>query len=145
MVSPLHKHSFDKDLSAHNQDEITATTTAAATHSASALPSTATAEGETESEMRLYLDKLKEIVPKCPKHRKVSRLELIQHVIDYICDLQQALEERAGLRGADLHFLAQQQLHSPAEVFHKTLAQRQPLGVLPLPDNTPLLRVCIIL
>lgn len=144
MVSPLRKHSFDKDLSTHNQDEITPTSTSAVTLTASALPSTTTAEGDTEAEIRLYLDKLKEIVPKCPKHRKVSRLELIQHVIDYICDLQQALEERAGLRGADLHFLAQQQLHPSTDSYHKALTQRQPLGVLPLPENTPLLRVRIL-
>ncbi|XP_071538965.1 uncharacterized protein [Panulirus ornatus] len=53
---------------------------------------------EVEAEMRLYLDKLREIVPHIPKNRKVTRLELIQHVIDYICDLQHALEDHPGLR-----------------------------------------------
>lgn len=48
--------------------------------------------------MRLYLDKLREIVPHIPKNRKVTRLELIQHVIDYICDLQHALEDHPGLK-----------------------------------------------
>lgn len=53
---------------------------------------------EVEAEMRLYLDKLREIVPHIPKNRKVTRLELIQHVIDYICDLQHALEDHPGLK-----------------------------------------------
>lgn len=48
--------------------------------------------------MRHYLDKLREIVPHIPKNRKVTRLELIQHVIDYICDLQHALEDHPGLK-----------------------------------------------
>ncbi|ROT68554.1 hypothetical protein C7M84_013286 [Penaeus vannamei] len=51
-----------------------------------------------EAEMRLYLDKLREIVPHIPRNRKVTRLELIQHVIDYICDLQHALEDHPGLK-----------------------------------------------
>ncbi|XP_045621094.1 uncharacterized protein [Procambarus clarkii] len=111
---------------------------------------------EVEAEMRLYLDKLREIVPHIPKNRKVTRLELIQHVIDYICDLQHALEDHPGLKdepGARFltpptspHHL-QQQLqqhlqHTPPHVLpHPTASHllsplsplgssRQPLGVL---------------
>lgn len=47
---------------------------------------------ENAAEMRLYLDKLKDLVPLCPKNRKVTKLELIQHVIDYISDLQDTLQ-----------------------------------------------------
>lgn len=47
---------------------------------------------ENTAEMRRYLDKLKDLVPMCPKNRKVSKLELIQHVIDYIGDLQDTLQ-----------------------------------------------------
>lgn len=47
---------------------------------------------ENTAEMRHYLDKLKDLVPMCPKNRKVSKLELIQHVIDYIGDLQDTLQ-----------------------------------------------------
>merc|ERR1712071_257606 len=43
-------------------------------------------------EMQLYLSKLKELVPNMPKDRKVSKVEVINNVIDYICDLQMALD-----------------------------------------------------
>jgi len=45
-----------------------------------------------KAQMRLYLDTLKAMVPQCPKNRKVSRQELIEHVIDYISDLQDTLQ-----------------------------------------------------
>ncbi|OTF78175.1 hypothetical protein BLA29_006627 [Euroglyphus maynei] len=44
-------------------------------------------------EMQSLLDKLKQLVPGIPKHRRCSKLEIIQHVIDYIFDLQTALEQ----------------------------------------------------
>nr|ADW95346.1 Id [Paracentrotus lividus] len=37
-------------------------------------------------------EKLKQLVPTIPKNRKVTRVEILQHVIDYIQDLQTALE-----------------------------------------------------
>lgn len=43
-------------------------------------------------EMQVYFSKLKELVPFMPRNRKLSKLEIIQYVIDYICDLQLALE-----------------------------------------------------
>ncbi|KAI2805776.1 hypothetical protein RDWZM_008948 [Blomia tropicalis] len=43
-------------------------------------------------EMQSLLSKLKQLVPGIPKRRKMSKLEIIQHVIDYIFDLQVALE-----------------------------------------------------
>ncbi|KAK9502601.1 hypothetical protein O3M35_011341 [Rhynocoris fuscipes] len=43
-------------------------------------------------EVQMYLSKLKELVPFMPKNRRLSKLEVIQYVIDYICELQEALE-----------------------------------------------------
>ncbi|XP_069937514.1 DNA-binding protein inhibitor ID-2-like [Cherax quadricarinatus] len=42
-------------------------------------------------EIREYLDKLRQLVPACPKAGKLSRLAVIQHVIDYIVELQDTL------------------------------------------------------
>ncbi|MGH0130336.1 UNVERIFIED_CONTAM: hypothetical protein FKN15_048675 [Acipenser sinensis] len=36
--------------------------------------------------------RLKRLVPTIPRDKKVSRVEILQHVIDYILDLQFALE-----------------------------------------------------
>lgn len=52
-------------------------------------------ETGTHNTMRAYLDKLRDLVPHCPKNRNVSKLELIQHVIDYINDLQETLQNSA--------------------------------------------------
>lgn len=46
------------------------------------------------AEMRLYLDKLRELVPGMPRTGKLSRVRLIHSAIDYITDLQEALEAR---------------------------------------------------
>ena len=43
-------------------------------------------------EMKELLSKLQELVPNIPRHKKLSKLEIIQYVIDYIFDLQTALE-----------------------------------------------------
>ena len=43
-------------------------------------------------EMQSLLAKLKELVPNMPRNKKLSKLEIIQNVIDYIFDLQLALE-----------------------------------------------------
>lgn len=44
--------------------------------------------------MRVYLDKLRELVPGMPRTGKLSRVRLIHSAIDYITDLQEALEAR---------------------------------------------------
>lgn len=59
---------------------------------AAALAAKGSMAPENSVEMRRYLDKLKDLVPLCPKNRKVTKLELIQHVIDYISDLQDTLQ-----------------------------------------------------
>ncbi|XP_069751528.1 DNA-binding protein inhibitor ID-3 [Narcine bancroftii] len=38
--------------------------------------------------------KLIELVPSIPQNRKISKVEILQHVIDYIFDLQIALESQ---------------------------------------------------
>ncbi|KAK7079040.1 DNA-binding protein inhibitor ID-2 [Halocaridina rubra] len=43
------------------------------------------------TQVLMYLDRLQQLVPDCPKDRPISRLELIQSVIDYICDLEDKL------------------------------------------------------
>ncbi|XP_028652734.1 DNA-binding protein inhibitor ID-2a [Erpetoichthys calabaricus] len=45
--------------------------------------------------------KLKELVPSIPPNKKVSKMEILQHVIDYILDLQIALDSHSAI--ASLH------------------------------------------
>jgi DNA-binding protein inhibitor ID len=44
------------------------------------------------AEIQMYISKLKDLVPFMPKNRKLSKLEVIENVIQHICDLQMALE-----------------------------------------------------
>jgi hypothetical protein len=46
---------------------------------------------EENEEIKAYLTKLQELVPFMPKNRKLSKLEVITYVIDYIRDLRQTL------------------------------------------------------
>ncbi|KAK6490091.1 DNA-binding protein inhibitor ID-2-like [Huso huso] len=46
--------------------------------------------------------KLKELVPSIPQNKKVSKMEILQHVIDYILDLQIALDSHSNI-AASLH------------------------------------------
>ena len=46
-----------------------------------------------EGEMAACFLKLKEIVPTVPHGKKISKTQLLQHVIDYICDLEVTLQE----------------------------------------------------
>ncbi|XP_053314818.1 DNA-binding protein inhibitor ID-2 [Spea bombifrons] len=41
--------------------------------------------------------KLKELVPSIPQNKKVSKMEILQHVIDYILDLQMALDSHPSI------------------------------------------------
>ncbi|UYV77033.1 Transposase [Cordylochernes scorpioides] len=50
------------------------------------------AKDVTQEEMHALLSKLKDLVPNMPRNRKLSKLEIIQYVIDYILDLQMALQ-----------------------------------------------------
>lgn len=49
--------------------------------------------------------KLKELVPSIPQNKNVSKMEILQHVIDYILDLQIALDSSVALNS---------RLHHPA-------------------------------
>uniref|UniRef100_A0A8C4R2K3 DNA-binding protein inhibitor ID-4 n=1 Tax=Eptatretus burgeri TaxID=7764 RepID=A0A8C4R2K3_EPTBU len=42
--------------------------------------------------MRSCYTRLRSLVPSIPPHKKLSQVEILQHVIDYILDLQTALE-----------------------------------------------------
>ncbi|XP_051165814.1 protein extra-macrochaetae [Leptopilina boulardi] len=44
-----------------------------------------------------YLTKLQSLVPDMPRKRKLSKLQVIQRVIEYICILQTTLEETSNV------------------------------------------------
>lgn len=84
-------------------------------------------------EIQMYLSKLKELVPFMPKNRRLSKLEVIQYVIDYICDLQYALETHPTVNSAVVQASAaamMRQTSSPTSSAAPASAPRQPLGVL---------------
>lgn len=96
-------------------------------------------------EIQMYLSKLKELVPHMPKNRKVSKLEVIQHVIDYICDLQSELEQNhpASLnRNRRKHARrgptsdASNATSSSSSAATILMQHRQPLGLLASIPNT---------
>jgi len=85
------------------------------------------ADGE-NAEMKMYLSKLKDLVPFMPKNRKLSKLEIIQHVIDYICDLQTELETHPEINNFDAAsalnaVVATQQQHQQQE-YDNEVAER---------------------
>ncbi|KAL7648393.1 UNVERIFIED_CONTAM: hypothetical protein RMT77_000299 [Armadillidium vulgare] len=56
-------------------------------------------KGNESSQLLSYLEHLQEIVPHCPKSRPLSKLQVIQSVIDYIYDLEDILEEADAEEG----------------------------------------------
>lgn len=71
------------------------------------------------AEIQMYLSKLKDLVPFMPKNKKLSKLEVIENVIDYICDLQSALQKTTS--------------NTPKFDFDSSevsIPSRQPLGVV---------------
>nr|XP_057946387.1 DNA-binding protein inhibitor ID-2a [Doryrhamphus excisus] len=66
--------------------------------------------------------KLKELVPSIPQNKNVSKMEILQHVIDYILDLQIALDTNVAL-GTSLHHPSRPGQGAPA-------ASRTPLTTL---------------
>ncbi|XP_069688140.1 protein extra-macrochaetae [Periplaneta americana] len=96
-------------------------------------------------EIQMYLSKLKELVPFMPKNRRLSKLEVIQYVIDYICDLQYALETHPSVATAVGNVttavtttttttaaspVVQRLTNSPTANSGSAVSPRQPLGVL---------------
>ncbi|XP_016894180.1 DNA-binding protein inhibitor ID-2 isoform X3 [Cynoglossus semilaevis] len=67
--------------------------------------------------------KLKELVPSIPQNKNVSKMEILQHVIDYILDLQIALDSSVALSS----------LHHPARPGQQQQQQQQQA-----PSRTPL-------
>ncbi|KAL3275478.1 hypothetical protein HHI36_020238 [Cryptolaemus montrouzieri] len=80
-------------------------------------------------EIQMYLSKLKDLVPFMPKNRKLSKLEVIQYVIDYICDLQSALETHPAVNAFDAAAALSQKKSQTA------VSPRQPLGVRSSPNT----------
>jgi DNA-binding protein inhibitor ID4 len=50
-----------------------------------------------QDDMNQCYSRLKRLVPTIPQDKKVSKVEILQHVIDYILDLQLALETHPSL------------------------------------------------
>lgn len=90
-------------------------------------------------EIREYLDKLRQLVPGCPKAGKLSRLAVIQHVIDYIVELQDTLVHHPANAAAlateqDVARLAHV---DPLLALQRLGAHKYPQGVVPVtPDVT---------
>lgn len=80
-------------------------------------------------EIQMYLSKLKDLVPFMPKNRKLSKLEVIQYVIDYICDLQSALETHPAVSSFDAAAALGQKKSQEA------VSPRQPLGLRASPNR----------
>lgn len=86
-------------------------------------------------EMQELLSKLKDLVPNMPKNKKLSKLEIIQYVIDYIFDLETALESHpsvAVMAGQLASSFQNQRTSAPSSCS----SVRQPLSTLPCPSAT---------
>ncbi|XP_074517522.1 DNA-binding protein inhibitor ID-2a [Sebastes fasciatus] len=71
--------------------------------------------------------KLKELVPSIPQNKNVSKMEILQHVIDYILDLQIALDSSSVALTSSLQ---QQQQHHPVRQQQQAPSSRTPLTTL---------------
>lgn len=88
-------------------------------------------DGE-NAEVQMYISKLKDLVPFMPKNRKLSKLEVIQNVIQYICDLQTALDSSPMMSEFDAAaVIASSKNMIPSELINP----RQPLHVRPSPNT----------
>lgn len=76
-------------------------------------------------EIQACLYKLRDLVPNVPRNKKLSKLEIIQSVIDYIVDLQCALDMDPETIGTQLSAPTSNNNH-----------HRQPLGSIPTTPNT---------
>jgi DNA-binding protein inhibitor ID len=86
-------------------------------------------DGE-NAEIQMYISKLKDLVPFMPKNRKLSKLEVITNVIQYICDLQTALDSDTVVNEFDAAAVLASQNHLLEQV-----SPRQPLHVRPSPNT----------
>ncbi|KAG5680823.1 hypothetical protein PVAND_010306 [Polypedilum vanderplanki] len=86
-------------------------------------------DGE-NAEIQMYISKLKDLVPFMPKNRKLSKLEVIHNVIQYICDLQTALDTHPAVNEFDAAAVLAGQNQMIEQV-----SPRQPLHVRPSPNT----------
>lgn len=82
-----------------------------------------------DEKIQKYLAKLKDLVPLIPKDKRISRLEVIHHVIDYICDLEDMLENHRSVNADAVHSAAAAVMLSSS-----VAAVRQPLGIISTPN-----------
>ena len=75
---------------------------------------TPTSVGDTE--MQACFHKLKQLVPTVPHDRKVSKVALLQHVIDYILDLEVTLDFKPSEESAKFLKAALEQTAAAAAV-----------------------------
>lgn len=87
------------------------------------------------AEIQLYISKLKELVPYMPKNRKISKLEVIQHVIEYICDLQSALDSNTDIDSFDAAAaIAGENMLGEQQMVQTPASPRQPLATRSSPN-----------
>ena len=53
------------------------------------------------NEISRMLNKLRTLIPGIPPEQKMSKLEIMQHVIDYINDLENVLDQQGQSNGLD--------------------------------------------
>lgn len=95
-------------------------------------------DGE-NAEIQMYISKLKDLVPFMPKNRKLSKLEVIQNVIQYICDLQTALDGDSSVSEFDAAAVLASQNHLLEQVISPRLplhVRSSPNTILPSNNNT---------
>lgn len=88
-------------------------------------------DGE-NAEVQMYISKLKDLVPFMPKNRKLSKLEVITNVIQYICDLQTALDASPMMSEFDAAAVISNSKNINTS---ELISPRQPLHVRPSPNT----------
>jgi DNA-binding protein inhibitor ID2 len=74
----------------------------------------------TEAEMQACFSKLKDLVPTVPEGQKITKVQLLQHVIDYIFELECTLDYHPAVL-------------APTQLLQAAIAERKPLS-----ENTQL-------
>ncbi|XP_077991303.1 DNA-binding protein inhibitor ID-2-like [Glandiceps talaboti] len=124
-LSLRHVTKDSHDVSSRNcKGSASAAAAAVALSSVAVGPMSAYLDGLLTYSMQDCYSKLKDLVPSLQPNEKVSKVELLQHVIDYIQDLQGALETHPALRNSP-----------PPPLMEKQSSNRTPLGTIP-PENT---------